>query len=37
LTKNGKPFDAEVQLLPTDKSIARIIDGELKAVGSGET
>lgn len=37
LTKNGKPFDAEVQLLPTDKKVARIIEGELKAVGSGET
>ena len=37
LTKNGKPFDAEVELLPTDKKIARIINDQLIAVGAGET
>lgn len=37
LTKNGIPIDAEIELLPTDKKVARIIDGALIAVGNGET
>ena len=37
LTKNGIPIDAEIELLPTDKKVARIIDGALTAVGNGET
>lgn len=37
LTKNGKPFTAEVNLLPTNKNIAKIVDGQLKAVGQGTT
>ena len=37
LTKNGKPCELEVTLLPTDKSIAKIIDGTLTAVSSGAT
>lgn len=37
LTKNGIPIDAEIELLPTDKKVARIIDGTLTAVGNGET
>ena len=37
LTKNGKPFAAEVQLIPTNKQVTRIIDGQLTAVGAGST
>lgn len=37
LTKNGLPYDAEVLLLPTDKTVTRVIDGNLTAVGEGET
>lgn len=37
LTKNGIPIDAEIELLPTDKKVARVIDGALTAVGNGET
>ena len=37
LTKNGVPFAAEVTLLPTDKAMARIIDGQLTAIGKGTT
>lgn len=37
LTKDGIPFSAEVNLLPTDKRFARLIDGALTAVGEGET
>jgi len=35
LTKNGKPYDAEIDLSTTDKKIVRNIDGELIAVGKG--
>ena len=37
LTKNGKPSNLEVILLPTDKKIAKIIDGVLTAVAPGIT
>ena len=37
LTKNGIPCDLEVQLLPINKKVARIIDDKLTAVGEGET
>lgn len=35
LTKNGKPYDAEIDLSTTDKKIVHNIDGELIAVGKG--
>lgn len=37
LTKNGVPINLEVELLPTDKTIARLVNGQLTAVGEGET
>lgn len=37
LTKNGAPVDLEVELLPSDKVYARMIDGQLIAVKAGET
>ena len=37
LTKNGKPCDLEVVLMPTDKKIVRIINGVLTAVAPGTT
>ena len=36
-TKNGVPYDAEVELLPVDKTVAKIVNGVLTAVGEGET
>lgn len=35
IMKNGIPYKAEYNLLSTDKKIAKVIDGELKAVGTG--
>lgn len=35
IMKNGIPYKAEYNLLSTDKKIVKIIDGELKAVGTG--
>lgn len=35
IMKNGVPYKAEYNLLSTDKKIAKVIDGELKAVGTG--
>lgn len=37
LTKNGVPYFAEVEYIPTDKSITKIINGKLMAVGGGTT
>ena len=37
LTKNGMPYEAEVELLPVDKTVAKIVNGVLTAVGEGET
>ena len=37
LIKNGSPVEMEVNLLPTDKKKTRLIDGQLVAVGEGET
>lgn len=37
LMKNGKPYMAEYDLLPTDKQVAKIINGKLTAVGAGTT
>lgn len=36
LTKNGKVCNLPVKFISTDKSLARIIDGQLKACASGE-
>ena len=36
LTKNGKPFDAEVEFISKDKSIARLVDNQLTAISAGE-
>ena len=36
LTKNGKPFDGEVELISKNKSIARLVNNKLTAVGTGE-
>lgn len=36
LTKNGIPSEEEIELISTDVSIVKIIDGELKAVHEGE-
>ena len=35
IMKNGIPYKAEYNLLSTDKKIVKVIDGELKAVGTG--
>ena len=35
--KNGIPFAAQVEYLPIDKSVARVLGGVLTAVGTGET
>ena len=35
LMKNGAPIDLKVQLITTDKKIARLIDNKLVAVGEG--
>lgn len=35
IMKNGIPYKAEYNLLSTDKRIVKVIDGELKAVGTG--
>lgn len=35
IMKNGIPYKAEYNLLSTDKTIVKIVDGELKAVGTG--
>lgn len=37
LTKNGVPIDATVVYIPMNKAVAKIINGELMAVGAGET
>lgn len=35
LTKNGVPYDAEIEYITTDKKIAKFVDGTLTAVGAG--
>lgn len=35
IMKNGIPYKAEYNLLSTDKKIVKVVDGELKAVGTG--
>lgn len=35
IMKNGIPYKAEYNLLSTDKTIVKVVDGELKAVGTG--
>lgn len=35
IMKNGIPYKAEYNLLSTDKKIVKVIDGKLKAVGTG--
>ena len=37
LTKNGIPYQAETILLPTDKTIVKNINGELKGIKAGTT
>ena len=37
LTKNGVPVDLEVEYLPVNKSVARIVNTQLTAVGNGTT
>lgn len=37
LTKNGIPINLEVDLLPTNKSIVKIINNKLIAIGAGNT
>lgn len=37
LTKNGIPISLDVELVPTDKTIVRIVNGQLTAVNEGET
>ena len=37
ITKNGKPYKAEVEYIATDKKIVRIINGVPTAVGAGTT
>lgn len=37
ITKNGKPYEAEVEYITTDKKIVRIINGVPTAVGAGTT
>lgn len=37
LTKNGVPYSTEMEYLPGDKTIVRLINGTLTAVGEGTT
>lgn len=36
LTKNGIPIDAEIELISQNKTVAKVINGVLTAVGNGE-
>ena len=36
LTKNGQPYNAEVELISNNKSVARLVNNQLTAVGAGE-
>ena len=36
LTKNGVPIDSEIELISHDKTVAKVINGVLTAVGNGE-
>jgi hypothetical protein len=35
--KNGKPYKAEVEFIPVNKKVAKLINGELFGISDGTT